>query len=358
MPDRANWPRSTTVLINLATTVLLIAAVRAASDLVVPFLLALFLAAIVTPSIDNLALWGVPRWAAVGLVILLTNVVCLLGLAYLGVSLNELLWRLPEIQAGLNAARDQALRLAESYGLPVPTERVESVVLDPAYGVQVIGSLLSGLSSIFSDGLLILITVIFALLESVGYPAKLRAILGEGSQSMARLVKVLKDLRRYMVIKTWISIATGVPIGVGLALMGVDYAVLWGILAFLLNYVPNIGSLIAAIPPVMLALVQEGWLVAIGATLLFLAVNFVIGYLIEPPAMGRRLGLSTLVVWVSLIFWGWVLGPVGMFLSVPLTMTFKIIFEGSDETRWLSVLLGPPIEAERHTGGHLPGPGA
>ena len=104
--------------------------------------------------------------------------------------------------------------------------------------------------------------------------------------------------------------------------------------------------MIAAIPPVILALVQDGWGVAVGAVLLYLAVNFVFGYLVEPPAMGRGLGLSTLVVWVSLVFWGWVLGPVGMFLSVPLTMALKIALEGSEETRWLAVLLGPPIEAK------------
>lgn len=345
MIDRTNWSRTTAVLVNLAAAVVVIAAVRSAAELIVPFLLALFLAAIIAPSIDHLADFGVPRWLAVALVILIFSVIALLGLAYLGVSINELLWRLPEIQGELTAWRDHLLDRAEALGLPTAEARNEAVVFDPAYGVRLLGGLLAGLSNIFSNGLLIGITVVFALLESVGYPAKLRAIFGAESPALPRIVTILGDLRRYMVIKTWVSLATGTPVAIGLWLLGVEHAVLWGILTFLLNYVPTIGSLIAAIPPVVLAMVQDGWPVAVGAAVLFLTVNFVVGYLIEPPAMGRSLGLSTLVVWVSLVFWGWVLGPVGMFLSVPLTMALKIVFEGSEETRWLSVLLGPAIEA-------------
>ncbi|QDV32742.1 AI-2E family transporter [Tautonia plasticadhaerens] len=355
MSDRVPWPRATGLLFNLAATVLIIAGLRASADLIVPFLLALFLAVIVSPSINDLARWGLPRWMAVGLVTLGVTVICLLGLAYVGVSLNELLWRLPEIQRQLNSTRDAFFEWLRGLGVPVPSERSEAVVFDPAYGVRMLGGLLSGLSNIFSNGLLILITVAFILLESTGFPAKLRAIVGPDSQTMARILKILADQRRYMVIKTWISIATGVPVAIGLAAMGVDYAALWGVLAFLLNYVPTIGSLIAAIPPIMVALVQDGLGIAIGVAVLFLAVNFVIGYLVEPPAMGRGLGLSTLVVWVSLVFWGWVLGPVGMFLSVPLTMAFKIMLEGSDETRWLAILLGHSAAAEPGAGAGGPG---
>lgn len=349
MSDRLAWPKSTGLLINLAAFILIIAGVRAAAELIVPFLLALFLAVIITPKIDQIARWGMPRWAAVGFVTLIVSVILVLGLAYVGVSLNELLWRLPQIQRQMYVFRENMFDKIDGLGLPVPPERSEGAIFDPAYGVRMLGGLLAGMSNIFSNGLLILITVAFILLESGGFPTKMQAIFGTDSPAMNRSVKILADQRRYMVIKSWISLATGVPVAIGLALMGVDYAVLWGVLAFLLNFIPNIGSLIAAIPPVMLALVQNGFPVAIGVALLFLAVNFVIGYLIEPPAMGKGLGISTLVVWISLIFWGWVLGPVGMFLSVPLTMALKIVLEGSDETRWLAILLGPPATGQAET---------
>ena len=137
-----------------------------------------------------------------------------------------------------------------------------------------------------------------------------------------------------------ISLATGVLVAAWLRIVGVDYALLWGLLAFLLNYIPSIGSFIAAVPAVMLAFLQlgpgDGIVTAIG----YLVINTVIGNFIEPRVMGEGMGLSTLVVFLSLIFWGWVLGPVGMLLSVPLTMIMKIALEASDETRWIAVLLG------------------
>ena len=349
LTDRFPWPRTTVLLVNVAATSVVIAAIRAASDVLVPLLLAIFLAAIVAPSIDALARFGVSRWLAVGLVTLLFTGACLLGLAYLGVSLNELFWRLPEIQGQLAGFRAQVLQWLDHHGIPIPEGPSTEAVFDPARGVRMLTGLLSGLSSILSDGLLILATVAFALLESAGLPAKMRAIFGIEGEGVNRALKILKDLRRYMLIKSWISLSTGISVGVGLALLGVRYAPLWGILAFLLNFVPTIGSLIAALPPLILALVQNGWPTALGVALLFLAINFVFGYLVEPPAMGRRLGLSTLVVWLSLIFWGWVLGPVGMFLSVPLTITCKIILDAAPETRWLAILLGPSVPPQEAT---------
>jgi len=134
-----------------------------------------------------------------------------------------------------------------------------------------------------------------------------------------------------------------------LLILGVDFAMLWGLLAFFFNFVPNIGSIIAAIPPVVLAIVQPGmglgvatW-VAIGYAL----INIVIGNVVEPRVMGRGLGLSTLVVFLSLIFWGAVLGPVGMLLSVPLTIIARIILAGHERTRWIAILLaGSPADVE------------
>ena len=145
-----------------------------------------------------------------------------------------------------------------------------------------------------------------------------------------------------MGIKTATSAVTGVLVAALLFLLGVDYPVLWGLLAFLLNFVPNIGSIMAAIPPVLLAFLQpeSGMATAMYTALGFVAINCFISYAIEPRFMGQGLGLSTLVVFVSLVFWGWVLGPVGMLLSAPLTMTFKIVLSDFDDTRWIAVLMG------------------
>ena len=157
---------------------------------------------------------------------------------------------------------------------------------------------------------------------------------------MGRFRGFIESFNRYLALKTLFSLATGVVIGIWLAVLGVDFALLWGLLAFLLNFVPNIGSIIAAIPAIFLAFIQLGWGPALLTCLGYIVVNVVFGSILEPKFMGRRLGLSTLVVFLSLVFWGWVLGPVGMVLSVPLTMIVKIAMESNEDTRWIAILLG------------------
>ena len=120
-----------------------------------------------------------------------------------------------------------------------------------------------------------------------------------------------------------------------------DYPLLWAVLAFALNYIPTVGSIIALIPPVLLSIVQLGFVEAIIILIGYVVINTIMGNILEPKFMGKGLGLSTLVVFLSLIFWGWVLGPIGMLLSVPLTITIKIALDSADETRWLAILLGP-----------------
>ena len=153
--------------------------------------------------------------------------------------------------------------------------------------------------------------------------------------------KFIGDINHYLLIKTGVSVTTGILIGIWMSILGVDFPVLWGFLAFLLNYVPNIGVVIAAVPAVILALIQYGFgqaaLVAGG----YLAVNFIIGTIVEPKIVGRGVGLSTLVVFLSLIFWGSLLGLIGMVLCVPFTMTLKFALESNEQTRWIAILLGP-----------------
>jgi predicted PurR-regulated permease PerM len=206
--------------------------------------------------------------------------------------------------------------------------------------MQLAGKILSGLGALLSNAFLILLTVVFILLEASGFPAKLAAAFGPEGKVFQDLELFIDKINRYMVVKTWMSLGTGVLLALWLAILGVDYPLLWGLLAFLFNYVPNIGSIIAAVPALLLALVQLGGASALLAAGGYVAVNLVLGNVLEPRLLGRGLGLSTLVVFLSLVFWGWVLGPVGMLLSVPLTMTVMIGLRSSPETAWLGTLLG------------------
>jgi predicted PurR-regulated permease PerM len=157
---------------------------------------------------------------------------------------------------------------------------------------------------------------------------------------MNHINQIFTQIKSYMVIKALISLLTGFIVWMFLSVLGTDYAFLWGVLAFLFNFIPNIGSIIAAVPAVLITLVQLGGINALIVAIFYLIVNIVIGSVLEPKVMGRGLGLSTLVVFLSLIFWGWLLGIVGMLLSIPLTIMAKIIFAANEETKWIAVLLG------------------
>ena len=182
--------------------------------------------------------------------------------------------------------------------------------------------------------------MIFLLLELSGLPSKLRLAMGADHPSVPGFDRFADSLNRYLAIKTIISLVTGFCAYILVSALRIDYAPLWGLLAFMLNYVPNIGSVVAAIPPSMMCLVQFGGPRTVWCVVGYVVINVTFGNFIEPRVMGKGLGLSTLVVWMSLIFWGWVFGPVGMLLSVPLTMVVKIAMESNPDTSWIAILLG------------------
>jgi len=332
--------RTSQVIITLAAFVVVVAGMQAASAILVPFLLSAFIAIISAAPMFWLQKKGVPSWLSllivvIGIIAAITLAAALVGKSVAGFSQN-----LPEYQEKIKAQTATFLTWLAHLGIDTKSLALEDT-FDPGAAMKLAGSMLNGLGNVLTNGFLILMTVIFMLLEAASFPVKLRAIVDTPEASMNRWAGFINDVKQYMAIKTWVSLATGVIIFLWLAVLGVDYALLWGFLAFALNYVPNIGSIIAAIPAVLLALVQVGPGKALAAAAGYLLVNVLMGSIIEPRFMGRGLGLSTLVVFLSLLFWGWVLGPVGMLLSVPLTITAKIALDSRDDTRWLAVLLGP-----------------
>jgi len=198
-----------------------------------------------------------------------------------------------------------------------------------------------------SESFIIMLVTIFMLLEVKSFLYKASIIEKLHGNSLQYLDKIGVSIRHYLSIKTVISLLTGLFIWIWLWIVGVDYAVLWGLIAFLLNYIPNIGSIIAAAPTMLLALVQLGFGGMLWAGAGYLIVNLVMGNIVEPRVMGKGLGLSTLVVFLSLIVWGFVFGTVGMFLSVPLTMTIKVMLDQNKSTEWISILLGTQGELKK-----------
>jgi predicted PurR-regulated permease PerM len=333
------------VILILAGFIVVVAGMKAASSLLVPFFLAVFVAVICAPPLFWLQRKGVPKVIALVLILLAILVVGLLFGALIGPSLNDFLTSLPGYQERLSTHSSALISWLRGKGINIPAEEV-SGAFHPGWVMNLAGDIFSGLSSVLTNGFLILLTVVFILLEAADLPKKLRIVLKNPERSLSTIEKFSQDAKRYLVIKTLISAATGVAIWLWLLILGVDYPVLWGTLAFLLNYVPNIGSIIAAVPAVLLALVQVGVGSALLTTLGFVIVNIVLGNLVEPKLMGRGLSLSALVVFLSLVFWGWVLGPIGMILSVPMTSLARIALESYEGTRGLAIMLGSDTEIE------------
>jgi predicted PurR-regulated permease PerM len=332
--------RSISPLLAIAAIVIVIAGIKAAEDIVVPFLLAVFIATVAATPIFWLTRSRVPTAVAItlvstGLIIVVLGLGLLVADSIQQFSLQQTFYeeRLRDLISFLGP-------ILNRLGIATSGELV-SAQFDPGNLLSLAANTVRGVGSALSNGFLILLTVIFIIAEASSFPTKLRKVLTNPERDLEHFDRFIANVNRYIAIKTTISVATGFIVTCFLALIGVDFPLLWGVLAFMLNYVPTIGSIIAAIPAVLLALVQLGSISAFATLGFFLLVNVIMGNVVEPKFMGRGLGLSTLVVFVSLVFWGWVLGPVGMLLSVPLTITAKIALEANPATRWIAYLLGP-----------------
>jgi len=336
--------RSVRVLLVTAALVIAIAGMRAASAIIVPGLISVFIAVVVYPAVDWLQHRRVPLALAI---VLLIGGISLVGVAVMilvGSNVYDFTEKLPQYQQRLESEIERLVAVVEKTGIDV--DQAFTGQFDSQAAVRFTTNMLATVGSLFSNSLLILLTVVFILLEAGGFSSKVRSA-ARDPRYLDQLEEIVIDIRRYMAIKTIVSLLNGAFVFLLLVMLGIDYPLLWGLLAFLLNYIPNIGSIIAAVPTVVLALTQYGLLSAVWTAIGYSAISLSIGNLLEPRMTGRGLGLSTLVVFLSLVFWGWALGTVGALLSAPLTMTVKICLESAQETRWLAVLLGPEIPPDQ-----------
>jgi predicted PurR-regulated permease PerM len=335
---------SKSIPLTLAAMVIIIAGVSYAKSIVNPLLMALFTGTVLVQPIRWLTKHKFPQWLALGITIL-----GILGLYLAFFQLLVSSWSLfvqdaPRYKQNLEELTQSTLAFLSQRGIDISAIGAPGAP-DPSRIMQYTALAINKLAAVMSDEFTFLLLTIFMLVEMDAINLKVKALTKGTGVSLDYLTGIANRIRHYLAIKTVTSLATGLVIAIGLTLVGVDYPVLWGVVAFLLNYIPNIGSVIAAIPAVAFALIQLGFQGALWSLGIFLVVNVVIGNAIEPKMMGRGLGLSTFVVFFALIFWGFVLGPVGMFLSVPLTMLIKIIAERSPETQWIATLLGTHGEA-------------
>ncbi|SFH39867.1 AI-2E family transporter [Modicisalibacter xianhensis] len=342
-PDKRAIPFH--LLLALAALVIIIAGMKLGADILVPLILSLFIAVICTAPVQWLQRLGLGRRMAVLVTLLILGVwVILLGSLLAG-SIATFMEALPNLEEQLLAQYYALISWAPELGGYLQPHSITQW-LDMSTLSQFMPAVLDSLGTLISQSLLITLLVGFMLFETLHFRDKVLLALEDPVPSLMRFNEFSANLKRYLAIKTLISLATGALIFLSCIVIGVGFPLLWGTLAFCLNYIPNIGSALAAIPAVLLTLVMpeggpwDAFLLAIA----YLVVNFAIGNLIEPRVMGHTLGLSTLVAFLSLVVWGWILGPVGMLLAVPLTMTLKIALNSHPETLWLAQLLGGSAE--------------
>ncbi|EBW6088046.1 AI-2E family transporter [Atlantibacter hermannii] len=328
------------MLQKLAALVIILAGIHAAADILVPMLLALFFAIVLNPLVTWFLRRGFNRTMSITIVVVVMLVALTLLFGVLAASLNEFIAMLPKYNKELTRRLLDLQEIFPFLNLHVSPERMLKR-MDSEKVMTYATTLMTQLSGAMASIVLLVMTVVFMLFEVRHLPYKLRFALSNPQIHIAGLHRALKGVSHYLALKTLISLWTGFIIWLGLELMGIQFALMWGVLGFLLNYIPNIGSVISAIPPMIQALLFNGVYEFVLVGSLFLVVHMVLGNMVEPRMMGHRLGMSTLVVFLSLLFWGWLLGPVGMLLSVPLTSVCKIWMETTVGGSKVAVLLGP-----------------
>ncbi len=330
--------------VTTAAFIIIFAGLMYAASFITPILMALFISIICAEPITWLKRKKVPGGIAITIVFILCIAVLFIFGEIIGSSLSSFSKNLPKYEANLNAIGSSMMQFLQRMGIDLSADQLNGV-FEPAKVMSLTGSILSQLSLFMGNALTIIFLALFLLMELDSITEKVDAIYQNSVGSIDYLNTIGKSIRHYLSIKTITSLMTGIMIWIGLAIFGLDYAIIWALLAFLLNYIPNIGSIIAALPAVLFSLIQIGFGGALWTIGIFVAVNLIIGYAVEPKMMGKGMGLSTFVVFLSLIFWGYILGTTGMFLSVPLTMAIKIMLEQNPKTTWIAVLLGTTDDA-------------
>ncbi len=379
-------------LVTVAAVVVILAGMKAAQLILAPFLLAAFFAIVLIPPLRWLRLKGFSDMTAFSIVsssVLIVGIVVILILAK---SANMFIEKIPEYQRKVGTTLATIDTALEPYGLslrggvkthepptkPVepqetetllglaitaapdetaeteaPLEIVEPVTpvdprlealreTSPINTVGIISFLQKGVTELcvlIGIAVLVLVMVVFMILEASRMPQKLLDAFGSKGITNDHLKKIADETWHYMLIKGVISLVTGLVTMVFLWLMGVEYSGLWGIMAFFFNFIPNLGPIISSAPPIALALFDQGFGACLTVTVGLIVINWVLGYYYEPKYLGDGLGISPLVVLLSLIFWGWLFGAIGMFLSAPLTMVVKIVLHSFDDTKWVSRLM-------------------
>ncbi len=388
------------VLISLACVVIVVTGLKLAESLFIPIMLGLFIALLSMPILNWLDKHGLPRPLAV-MATVFTDLLILGGIVFLASGVigdfNEKSGEYTErmrYQAGeFSVTMDQQIARLEGFWRDAGEDKPEGGASESVIGegpenaqengaksklkieekeeegvlsaigptmtfkelfdlywdsdrmLELVGGfdVVNRFTSLASKAFFALIVMIFVLAESGRYAHKVSDVLKVKGPDLTRFQNISQDIQKYLGIKTAASAATGLLATLTCVIFRIDFPFLWGLVAFLFNYVPAIGSILAGIPPLILALILYGFWPALGVMVCYLVINIVIGNFVEPMLLGERFGISTVIVIISVLFWGFIWGPVGMLLAVPLTMLVKVMLDNSSDFQWVSALMGKGV---------------
>lgn len=326
-------------LVLVAAALIVLAGMKWASPILIPVLLAAFIAILAVPIMRFLKGCKVPEGIAVLLVLLLLIALGVAVVSFFAGTVTAFYSDLPLYQQRLQQLLTQYGPWLHSIGIDLTSDSFKEL-LNSSELMATTTSLLYSLRDIISNTLLIVLIIMFILLEASDFPSKVKHALGDSTQTLVHFKDISRSVQSYLLLKTLIGLITSVVVWIFLYALDVPYASLWAVLAFILNYIPTIGSIVAALPAILLSLLMQDPMTAGLVAALYAAANIVLGNVLEPRLMGNSLGISPLVVLLSLLFWGWLWGPIGMILCVPLTMVVKISLNANPNTQWLAILLG------------------
>jgi predicted PurR-regulated permease PerM len=333
-------PRAFVLLVGAAAATIVAAGVHAAAWLIGPAFLALVIVMVVSPVDQRMRRAGIPGWLTIPVLVLLVYGVVLVLAGVLLVSVSRLATTLPQYAPATDALIGTFTGGLRELGVGPGELRAVASALELGKVVGLIGGLLAGVAGLATNLVFVLSLMLFLSIESAGAGARIAAIGRDRPHIAAALARFTWGTRRFLVVTTLFGLALAVLDTVALFLLGVPLAVLWGLLAFITNYIPYVGFWIGVLPPAVLALLGGGWQLALIVIAVYVVLNFVVTSLVQPHFIGDAVGLSVTVTFLGLIFWGWLLGPVGAVLAVPLTLLAKALLVDTDpRAGWANALL-------------------
>jgi len=331
-------------LIAIASLVVIVAGLKASAELLGPVLLSLFIVLVTAPLVEWLRSRKVPVWLARVLVVLGVVAIGLILIAFLAASIVQLSAALPIYRTLLDTQIRELIQWLQTQGIQA-TDLLKLDLANPTRILQFMLTFLRGLLDTLGNVTVTLFIFIYMLVGAPSFSRKLVRGLGVANPMIDRVNACSNSISVYLLIKSWLGALTALGHIFLLWILGVDFAVLWGIISFLFNFIPNIGFIISLIPPVLMALLKFGFVKAMIVAVGYILVNNFFDVVIAPRYLGKGLNLSTLIIFLAVIFWTWILGPIGAFLALPLTvMLKKLVLEHYADCHLLAELIGAEEE--------------